>query len=142
MVLRRESITQRLKELDTVLQELGRYENLTVADVQNKLAQRWIIERGLIAAASLILDMANHILAGHYGMYPATYEESLVGLAQKNVISDSLFQQLKGLGSFRNVLVHLYQEIDPHQVWESYQKGMTVFPQFAQEVLVWLDQKN
>jgi uncharacterized protein YutE (UPF0331/DUF86 family) len=139
MVLKRSVITTRLQELDTVLQELAQYRHITAVELQNDLSRRWIIERGLIAAASLILDMANHILSGHFGQYPDTYEESLTGLETEKVIPTVLYQELKGLGDFRNVLVHLYQEIDPQQVWESYQKGMTVFPRFAQAILVWLD---
>jgi uncharacterized protein YutE (UPF0331/DUF86 family) len=107
--------------------------------LQTDLSRRWVVERGLIAAASLVLDVANHILAGHFGIYTQAYEETLASLHEKQVISDKLYEQIKGLGGFRNVLVHLYQEIDPRLVWESYQKGLTVFPQFAQEVLSWLD---
>ena len=139
MVLKHDSITERLKELDIILQELSRYTALTEEDLRINLSQRWIIERGLMAAAALILDVADHILVGQFGLHTTTYEDSLLGLRDKKVISDVLYQQLKGLGGFRNVLVYLYQDIDPQQVWESYQKGMSVFPQFAQEVLAWLE---
>lgn len=142
MVIKHDSITERLKELDTVLQELSQYRSLSEEAIRIDLSQRWIIERGLIAAASLILDVADHILVGQFGLHTATYEESLLGLGDKKVISNELYQNLKGLGGFRNVLVHLYQEIDPLQVWESYQKGITVFPQFAQEVLAWLEKQE
>jgi uncharacterized protein YutE (UPF0331/DUF86 family) len=142
MVLKQESVRERLKELDTILQELSRYTAVTVEDLERDLSRRWIIERGLIAAATLILDIADHILAGHFGQHAKTYEESLRGLRDKAVISDDLYQQMKGLGGFRNVLVHLYQEIDPRQVWESYQKGMIAFPQFAQEILAWLERQE
>ncbi|HEX6386449.1 MAG TPA: HepT-like ribonuclease domain-containing protein [Anaerolineae bacterium] len=54
----------------------------------------------------------------------------------------TIVERLKELGGFRNVLVHLYQEIDPRQVWDSYQKGLAVFPRFAQEVPAWLDTSN
>lgn len=142
MVLKHSVIVTRLKELDTVLQELSQYQQLSPVELEADLSRRWIIERGLIAAASLILDVANHILSGHFGQYPATYEESLAGLETEKVISITLYQQLKGLGGFRNILVHLYQEIDPQQVWESYQKSATVFPRFTQEVLAWLEQQS
>ncbi len=142
MVIKRDSITTRLKELDVVLQELAQYKSLPAAEIQSNLTQRWVIERGLIAAASLILDIANHILTGHFGDYPTTYEESLTGLANKGVISTQLYQKLRGLGSFRNILVHLYQEIDPRQVWESHQKGLTAFPQFAREIISWIEQQE
>jgi len=142
MVLKQNVIISRLKELDSVLQELAQYQAFSEEDLQDKLSNRWIIERGLIAAASLILDIANHILSGHFGQYPETYEESLADLKTKEVISANLYQHLKGLGGFRNILVHLYQDIDPQQVWDSYKKSLSVFPKFSQEVLAWLEQQE
>ncbi|MBE7472282.1 MAG: hypothetical protein HS114_24370 [Anaerolineales bacterium] len=74
MVVREEGIKQRLKELDEILQELSKYRQVSRAEVDSSLSQRWIIERGLIAAASVIFDIADHILAGHFGYYAETYE--------------------------------------------------------------------
>ena len=139
MVIKHSSILERLKELDTVLNELKQYQDIQPETLRNKISQRWIVERGLIAAASLILDIADHILVGHFGFYANSYEESLLGLHDKGVISSALFDQIKGLGGFRNVLVHMYQEIDPALVADSFRKGLHAFPQFAQEIILWLD---
>jgi uncharacterized protein YutE (UPF0331/DUF86 family) len=139
MVVREEGIKQRLKELDEILQELSKYRQVSQLEVDSNLSQRWIIERGLIAAASVIFDIADHILAGHFGYYAETYESSLAGLRDKGVISDNLYSQMKGLGGFRNILIHRYLGIDPAEVFENFQKSLDVFPEFAQEILTWLD---
>ncbi|GAB4419643.1 MAG: DUF86 domain-containing protein [Anaerolineae bacterium] len=139
MVVREEGIKQRLKELDEILQELSKYRQVSRAEVDSSLSQRWIIERGLIAAASVIFDIADHILAGHFGYYAETYESSLAGLRDKRVISDNLYSQMKGLGGFRNILIHRYLGIDPAEVFENFQKSLEIFPEFAQEILAWLD---
>jgi hypothetical protein len=60
VVLKREVVEARLKELSRVLAELGRYREVTVDELQGDLSRRWIVERGLIAAAGLILDAADH----------------------------------------------------------------------------------
>jgi uncharacterized protein YutE (UPF0331/DUF86 family) len=139
MVLKPESIKQRLKELDKIIQELDKYRQINQQSLRQDLSLRWIIERGLIAAASLILDIADHILAGYFGAYTETYEEALEGLHHKSVISTELYQQLKGLGGFRNILVHGYLDINVDLLFEHYQKAGSVFPRFAQEILAWLD---
>jgi uncharacterized protein YutE (UPF0331/DUF86 family) len=139
MVLRREAIEERLKELDQILQELDKYRDITWEKFRADLSQQWVIERGLIVAASVIFDIADHILAGHFGFYAETYEESLVTLRDKEVISQVLYRQVRGLGGFRNILVHRYLGIDPHEVYENFGKGLVVFPGFAQEILTWLD---
>jgi len=142
VVIKHSSIVERLKELDTVLQELRVYQSIKPETLHTNISQRWIVERGLIAAASLILDIADHILVGHFGFYANSYEESLQGLLDKGVISPELFSQIKGLGGFRNVLVHMYQEIDPALVADSLNKGLIAFPQFAQEILAWLERNK
>ncbi|MFO7683652.1 MAG: HepT-like ribonuclease domain-containing protein [Chloroflexota bacterium] len=139
MVVKRESITERLKELDRILNELHRHDNLTLVDLQQDMSQRWIIERGLIAGAALILDIADHILTSEFGLYAHSYEESLQFLHDKQVISDELYSQIRGLGGFRNVLVHLYHDIDVQQVWVGWEKARTTFPLFIAEVLAWLE---
>lgn len=142
MVIKRNTLLERLKELDVVVAELRQHQATTLADLRADLSKRWILERGLIAAATLILDIAEHILSGHFGVYTNTYEESLAGLRQQQVISEPLYEAIKGLGGFRNVLVHLYQDIDPQQVLDSYHKALTVFPQFAAEILTWIEQND
>ena len=139
MILRRETVEQRLKELDEILQELAKYREADYETLRRHLSQRWIVERGLIAAASIILDVADHILAGHFGAYVETYEESLQALQDRAVISAELYGQIKGLGGFRNILVHRYLGIDPDEVFDNFQKGLVVFPAFAREILAWLD---
>jgi uncharacterized protein YutE (UPF0331/DUF86 family) len=139
MVLERTVVQERLKELDQILQELLKYQDIAWETLQADLSQRWIIERGLIAAASVIFDIADHILAGHFGFYAETYEGSLEGLREKKVISEMLYDQIRGLGGFRNILIHRYVRIDPQEVAGNLRKGLSVFPQFAAEILSWLD---
>lgn len=139
MVLRKEIITERLKELDTILSELNKYRAIARDLIETDLSKRWIIERGLIAAASVIFDIADHILAGHFGYYSETYEQTLEGLKNKEVFSQYIYQQIKGLGGFRNILIHRYLTIDSREVYDHFQKGLVVFPSFAQEILTWLE---
>ena len=139
MVVNRERVETRLEELDEILAELSLYRGVSMDEIRQDLSRQWIIERGLIAGAALILDIANHILAGQFGIYPDTYEQSLEKLCDKEVISAELYGEIKGLGGFRNILVHRYQEIDIGQVMEHYHEALTVFPRFSAEVLAWLD---
>jgi len=139
MVVKREVITERLKQLDMALQELRSHRDVSWESFSAQLSQQWIIERGLIACAAIIFDIADHILTGHFGLYSASYEDSLTGLQQNGVITDELYQQIRGLGGFRNILVHCYLDIDPHETFANFQRSLIVFPQFATQILDWLD---
>ena len=69
-MVRRESIEVWLKELDEIVQELSKYKEAASSDsLKRDLSQRWIIERGLIAGASIIFDVSDHILSEEFGYY-------------------------------------------------------------------------
>jgi len=139
MVLKKEVVLERLKELDTVLEELSKYKNKELEDLTKSLSMRWTIERGLIAAATFIFDIADHILSAKFGIYPETYEDSLRLLKDKEVISFDLYQEIKGLGGFRNILVHEYLKVDIDELYKNFLECFKIFPQFSKEVQKWLE---
>ncbi len=139
-MFKRAVVDMRLKELDTVTSQLNKYRNLKPDAMKQDLEKRWVIERGIEAGAQLILEIADHILSNQFGYYSETYEDSLKGLLEKNVISEELYSQIKGLGSLRNILVHQYVQIDLNIVFNSFHKSLKVFPLFSQEIMDWMEE--
>jgi uncharacterized protein YutE (UPF0331/DUF86 family) len=139
MTLEISSVQRRLEELDTVLTELSRYEGITLEEIGSNLSLRWTVERGLLAAANLIFDIASHILAARFGIYPDSYEGLIAGLGERDVISARLCAELRGLGGFRNILVHEYVRIDPEEVFKAFRKGLRLFPLFGAEIARWIE---
>lgn len=87
----------------------------------------------------MIFDVADGILGGHFGQYAESYEESLELLCELGVLPAELYEQMRNLGGFHNILVHGYLKIDPMHVYENLCKGLRVFPRFGQVILAWLD---
>jgi uncharacterized protein YutE (UPF0331/DUF86 family) len=135
LIFKPENIIARLKELDTITEELSTYKEITVEALRSSLSKRWAVERGLIAGANLIFDIADHILASKFHIYPETYEDSLRLIHEKGIITSDLFEKMKGLGGFRNVLVHEYLGIDLNEEYQNFQKALIVFRKFAREIL-------
>lgn len=140
MVLKRSLIIDRLKRFDETMHELRRYEETTLEEYQKSISRQWVIEHGLMRCATIIFDIADHILSGHFSTYSESYEESLTEIHRRGLISDGLHQNLKGLGGFRNILVHQYMTIEPRETVDNFHKALIVFPQFAQEIQNWLNE--
>ncbi len=138
MVFKRESVYARLKKLEEVLATLRAQGPFSLQEFKRDTRLQWIIERGLQLAASLILDIGNHILAGVFQISVDEYEKILEKLNEKRVISDDLYGEIKGLGGFRNILVHGYLDLDLDLVYVHYQNGLRVFPRFIAEIEAWL----
>jgi len=60
-------------------------------------------------------------------------------LRDVQVLPGELYEQMRGLGGFRDILVHGYLKIDPRHVFENLGKGLRVSPQYGQVILAWLD---
>ena len=140
MVFKRESVTERLKRLEEVLAKLRERAGITFEEFREDTDVQWIIERGLEIASSAILDIGNHILAGAYQTSVEEYEQILEKLQEKRVISGDLYRELRGLGGFRNILVHGYLSLDLELVYEHYKKALDTFPRFIGEIERWLEE--
>ena len=139
MVLRIEALRERLAKLEEVVSRLSELARVSREEFERDYRQQWLAERGLELAAQAVLDIGNHILAGHFGESAQDYEDILVRLGRQRVFSAVLVARLKGLGGFRNILVHGYLSINSDKVYEALQKGPADFTDFEAEILTWLD---
>jgi uncharacterized protein YutE (UPF0331/DUF86 family) len=142
MVLRKESVIERLKKLETIIANLDQKNTADLKQYSQDLDLQWYIERGLEVGSSIIFDIGNHILAGYFKISVEEYEHILKQLQGKKVISGELYENLSGLGGFRNILVHNYLSLDHELVFGHYQKALLIFPRFIAEVYTWLENEN
>ena len=142
MVFKKESILGRLQKLETVLDNLKDKPVNNLEQYKSDLDLQWIVERGLEVASSIIFDIGNHILSGHYKVSVDEYEQILQQLAAKKVISAGLYNELSGLGGFRNILVHGYLTLNHEIVFNHYKKAQDIFPQFIAEIYGWLEKQD
>ena len=98
----------------------------------------WATERGLQIAAEIVLDSGTHILSAHFGESARDYEDVITQLAARAVIDEGLRARLKGLGGFRNVLVHGYLELDPDRVADHLAQAPADFTEFLRAIRSWL----
>ena len=138
MTLEPNVITRRLQSLR---ETLGRLEPLATtprADFVADWRTHWAAERGIQLAAAAVLDIANHILAGHFERFPDTNEQSLDALLEARVISPGTRVRLRGFGGFRNILVHAYLDLDVGQVYDHLQQLPADLDAFIRDVASWL----
>lgn len=138
MVLRAESIRARLLKIEEVITHLQELQSLSGEDLSRDFRDAWAAERGLQLGAEVIFDLGNHILSAHFGTSAEDYEDILVQLGRRGVIGEGLQQRLRGLGGFRNLLVHGYLRLDPEKVAEHLERAPGIYGEFSREVRVWL----
>lgn len=108
---------QRLTRLGELIRDL---QQLAAGDRESFLADRRLqtmAERWLQLAVEACLDLANHLIATREWPTPTTYREAFSTLAAKGVLSAELAAKMESWAGLRNVLVHLYLNIDHRRLW-------------------------
>lgn len=142
MVLKPPVIQERLKALAEAVARLQEIRTLDYDSFRREFRNLWAAERGLQIAAEALFDIGNHILAGHFRAAPKDYEDIARLLADRGVLTAELAARLKGLGGFRNILVHDYLDVDPGIVYDRLQKGLSDFEEFSRQIIRWMDRNS
>ena len=97
-------------------------------------------ERWLQLCAEAVLDIAAHVIADAGFSTPATYRESFQILAAEGVLDQSLATQMERWAGLRNVLVHLYLEVDHNILFDILQDDLSQIEAFVQQVMRYISE--
>lgn len=86
----------------------------------------------LIVSIEIILDIGNHILSSEFNRPEDNYESIIYSLGMRGIIPKELADENKGMGSFRNLLVHDYGKIDDKKALEYAEKAPAIFRKFGE----------
>jgi len=138
LVISKTVIEVRLRKLEECVRRLRQSQGISEEDFLKSYKDQDVVDRNLQLAAEVIFDIANHIIAEKGFELPNSLEETLPILQKHQILSEELGQRLKGLGRFRNLLVHEYLTIDYHRVYSYLKNNLPDFESFAKEIMVFL----
>lgn len=114
-----EQVENRLERLEAMLERLeeirGAGEEAYLADAQQRLAT----ERLLQLSIQICIDLAAQVVSEQSAPPPSSYSDVFKILGDKGVISAEIAERLGNAARQRNLLVHLYMEIDDKAVFAS-----------------------
>lgn len=108
--------------LDTILERITRLrivEQLSEDQFGVDETTQSAVERNLQIIAQAIIDICTHLVAHNHWGSPETYSDAVRVIAKHKVIDSNLADSLIDFVKLRNVLVHLYLEIDLKIVYKS-----------------------
>ncbi len=124
-----------MNEAQRRLRELGQLaEEEFLADYRNTESAKYL----LIVATEAAIDLCNHIVARHQGRPPRDYADCFAVLSELGVITQDLAARLRRMARFRNLIVHLYWEVDNRRVYQIIQSDLGDLDVFQRQVLDWL----
>lgn len=120
-------LLRKLTYLRKLLDDLAPYKNASFAQVE---AEHYKLERLLELMVMAATDILNHLLAER-GQTAVSYKSAFQLAAKEGMIPAELSNRLQNAASMRNVLVHLYEEIDYEILHQSIPTALEDFAQFV-----------
>ncbi len=142
MVFKKESIEQRLKKLREIYKFFDLHKSITFEQLQKDITLSFAVERASALAAEIIIDVLAHILSSDSNIFPDTYEETIKLSCRNKIISEKLYKNIKGLGGYRNILIHEYLALDYAEVHKNFIKLVKVIPSFEREILLYIERRS
>lgn len=91
-----------------LLDLLERYRCLLAEDLPDPFRRRHLVQ----TCAQICIDLAQHVIAADGHRVPRDYGDAFRVLAEVGVLESRLAERMVALAGARNVIVHLYVEVD------------------------------
>ena len=103
------------------------------------LKDQQAVKHSLQETIEACLDIANHVISAEGFGRPDDYAAYFPCLARHDLLSKSLAEKLSGMAKFRNVLVHLYDDVDVDTVQTIVNEDLDDIRAFAEAIYAYLD---
>lgn len=132
-------VRRRLRRLDEIVSRLSALASEGEEVFLNDDMRQAAAERLLQVGIQIVLDIGAHVLSERGVLDWEEYRQIPERLAAENVISAALADRLAMAAGQRNLLVHLYLEVDPALIFATLTNDLATFERFATAILTLLD---
>ena len=127
-------IRQLLGEINSSLHKLDGYAKLSETSFLSNADKVDSAKYNLIVAIEGAIDVCNHIVARAGGRAPHDHSDCFEVLRELKMLSDDFVDRLKSMAKFRNLLVHLYWEVDDRKVFQIIKTDIQDIKEYMKEV--------
>lgn len=101
-------LARKLRYLQQLLEDLAPYQDATAAQIET---DHYKVERILELMVGVAIDVLFHLLSER-DVAPASYRDAFRLAGEHDLLPSDLAERLQRAAGMRNILVHLYEEID------------------------------
>ncbi len=131
-------IEGQLSNLRDYLSKLYDIAKIDLKTFQHDILYKAAAERLLQVSIETCLNIGNHIIASMSWRNPNDYADIFKILGENDVIPKEFSEKMVEMAKFRNLLVHLYWEIDPKVEFEFLKSDLNDFELFAKYIVKFL----
>lgn len=135
----REKLARKLRSMKKYVEFLRSYNAIRTERLEEDYELRSAIERNLQLAIESALDIGEHLIAARGLRKPETYREVLEILGEAGILPEEFAARFSEAAKFRNILVHMYAEVDAEILCEILRTNLQDFDEFARYIARYLE---
>jgi uncharacterized protein YutE (UPF0331/DUF86 family) len=137
-----EVISRKLARIQEYVDALGRSDDIDWETFCRDIRSRAFVERYLHLAIEEVLDVAHHLISANRWREPVSYRDVFQVLVENGVLPASDLARFQDMASFRNLLLHAYEKVDPGIVFGIFRNRLEDFHLFSRYVAAWVRQTS
>jgi uncharacterized protein YutE (UPF0331/DUF86 family) len=116
VTLNADLVRSRCADIDEAVTRLGRFAAMPVEQFAGEPEAVDAACYRLLVGIEAAIALCYHVSAVHLRRVPEQYAACFDTLCENGIVSADLAARLRAMARFRNLLVHLYQRVDPARV--------------------------
>jgi len=130
------------EEIRDALNNLREYAGLSDTEILSNKTILNATKYNFIVAIQAVIDICHHIVARLSGKVPDEYGECFLLLKDMALIDPEYAIRLKSMAGFRNILIHLYHEVDDERVCKHLKNDLGVIEDFLDVIKTIAEKKE
>jgi uncharacterized protein YutE (UPF0331/DUF86 family) len=138
----RPSFLKRIERFNKGLEILEELRNYEIDKFLTDLKLLSIAERNIQVCTEFIVDFSSYILSKLKVEIPDTYREIIRKVREEGIIDENLEKKLQGIVGLRNIIVHMYADIDAEIIYDNLEDIIQTLREAAAKLLEFSKAKN
>jgi uncharacterized protein YutE (UPF0331/DUF86 family) len=138
----RPSFLKRMERFNKGLEILEELRNYEIDKFLTDLKLLSIAERNIQVCTEFIVDFSSYILSKLKVEVPDTYREIIRKVREEGIIDENLEKKLQEIVGLRNIIVHMYADIDAEIIYDNLEDIIQTLREAAAKLLEFSKAKN
>jgi len=130
-----EGLIRHLQEYNGFLRQFAQQDRVAFLEDHRSIGS---VRYYLQVSIETCINIANHIIATERFRAPQDYRDSFTVLNEAGILPDDSTQTMRELAGLRNLLVHVYWDVDDEMIYEGIHAELEDFQTFVGHIMAFL----
>jgi len=137
-----EKIAVKIRSMKKCVDFLRSYQLAPVKKLEEDYELKSAIERNFQLAIESALDIGEIVISAESFEKPEDYRSVILILGKHNIIPPDFAERFARAVGLRNILVHMYEEVDMGKLHDYMQNNLVDFDEYVKHIARYLEMRN